>query len=178
MLSKMKKKVLSLLLIAGFGLVWTSCGNNQKKPPVNLKEKEKVELNGEVEVPYTELSGVKTIPVKLNGVSMDMIFDTGCSGMSISLNELLTMQKNGKFSENDVVGISASTIADGSVVQTGIINLSEVEIGGKEGIKIHNVQASVSLNQVAPILLGNGVLDAVASVEVDNINKTIKFKRR
>ena len=155
-----------------------SCDNKQKKPPVDLKEKEKVELNSEVEVPYTELGGVKTIPVKLNGVSMDMIFDTGCSGMSISLNELLTMQKNGKFSESDVVGISASTIADGSVVETGVINLSEVEIGGKDGIKIHNVQASVALNQVAPILLGNGVIDAVASVEVDNINKTIKFKRR
>jgi predicted aspartyl protease len=168
-----KSFALSMLFVFFF-----SCSSKEKKPPVNLKEKEIVEVNSDVEIPYTEMGGVKTIPVKLNGVSMDMIFDTGCSGMSISLNELLTMQKNGKFSENDVVGISASTIADGSVVQTGIINLSEVEIGGKEGIKIHNVQASVSLNQVAPILLGNGVLDAVASVEVDNINKTIKFKRR
>ena len=161
------------------GSIMISCGNKQKKPPVDLKDKkEKIEFSSEVEVPYTELGGVKTIPVKLNGVSMDMIFDTGCSGMSISLNELLTMQKNGKFSENDVVGISASTIADGSVVNTGVINLNEVEIGGRDGIIIHNVQASVALNQVAPILLGNGVIDAVASVEVDNINKTIKFKRR
>lgn len=164
---------MSFLLILAF-----SCTSKDKKPPVNLKDKEKVEVNNDVEIPYTELAGVKTIPVKLNGVSMDMIFDTGCSGMSISLNELLTMQKNGKFSESDVVGISASTIADGSVVKTGLINLCEVEIGGKDGIKLHNIQASVSLNQVAPILLGNGVLDAVASVEVDNVNKTIKFKRR
>ena len=174
----MRKYIVLLISIMFLGSTMISCGNKQKKPPVDLKEKEKVELTSEVEVPYTELGGVKTIPVKLNGVSMDMIFDTGCSGMSISLNELLTMQKNGKFSENDVVGISASTIADGSVVNTGVINLNEVEIGGKDGIKIHNVQASVALNQVAPILLGNGVIDAVASVEVDNINKTIKFKRR
>ena len=171
----MKKIIIALLLTALAGTINISCNNKQKKPPVDLRENT---LSSEVEVPYTELGGVKTIPVKLNGVSMDMIFDTGCSGMSISLNELLTMQKNGKFSESDVIGISASTIADGSVVKNGVINLSEVEIGGKDGIIIHNVQASVSLNQIAPILLGNGVIDAVASVEVDNINKTIKFKRR
>lgn len=174
----MKKKTLVLLSIVLLGTVFSSCENKQKKPPVDLKDKEKIELNSNVEVPYSELGGVKTIPVKLNGVSMDMIFDTGCSGMSISLNELLTMQKNGKFSESDVVGISAATIADGSVVENSLINLREVEIGGKDGIILHNIQANVALNQIAPILLGNGVLDAVASVEVDNINKTIKFKRR
>ena len=168
----MKKLTIALLSVVMLGALFSSCDNKQKKPPVDLKEKEQVELNGEVSVPYSELGGIKTIPVKLNGVSMDMIFDTGCSGMSIS------MQKNGKFSESDIVGITEATIADGSVVEKGLINLHEVEIGGKDGIILHNVQASVALNQIAPILLGNGVIDAVASVEVDNINKTIKFKRR
>lgn len=172
----MKNLTIALLSVVMLGALFSSCDNKQKKPPIDLKEQ--VELNGEVSVPYSELGGIKTIPVKLNGVSMDMIFDTGCSGMSISLNELLTMQKNGKFSESDIVGITEATIADGSVVEKGLINLHEVEIGGKDGIILHNVQASVALNQIAPILLGNGVIDAVASVEVDNINKTIKFKRR
>ena len=172
----MKKITLTLLSIVLFGAMISSCDTKQKKPPVNLKEK--LEQNSVVKVPYTELGGVKTIPVKLNGVSLDMIFDTGCSGMSISLNELLTMRKNGKFSENDVVGITEATIADGSVVEKGLINLNEVEIGGKDGIILHNVQASVALNQIAPVLLGNGVIDAVASVEVDNIDKSIKFRRR
>ncbi|MBQ8362042.1 MAG: retroviral-like aspartic protease family protein [Bacteroidaceae bacterium] len=172
----MKKLTIVLLSVVMLDALFSSCDNKQKKPPVDLKEQ--VVQNGEVSVPYSELGGVKTIPVKLNGVSMDMIFDTGCSGMSISLNELLTMQKNGKFSENDIVGITEATIADGSVVENGLINLHEVEIGGKDGIILHNVKASVALNQIAPILLGNGVIDAVASVEVDNINKIIKFKRR
>ena len=172
----MKKLTIALLSVVMIGALFSSCDNKQKKPPVDLEEKE--HANGEVSVPYSELGGVKTIPVKLNGVSMDMIFDTGCSGMSISLNELLTMRKNGKFSDNDYVGITEATIADGSVVEKGLINLHEVEIGGKDGIILHNVQASVALNQIAPILLGNGVIDAVASVEVDNINKTIRFKRR
>ena len=107
-------------------VVLCSCESKPKRPPVNFDQEDKIEVNGNVEVPYSELGGVKTIPVKLNGVSMDMIFDTGCSGMSISLNELLTMQKNGKFSESDIVGVSASTIADGSVVENAVINLREV----------------------------------------------------
>ena len=167
-------KIISLFAIFA---IFISCENKPKNPPVDLG-KSKVEIaSDDVEVPYSELGGVKTIPVKLNGVSMDMIFDTGCSGMSISLNELLTMQKNGKFSDSDIVGITESTIADGSVVEKGLINLSEVEIGGRDGIKLHNIEATVALNQVAPILLANGVLDEVASVEVDNMKKVIKFKR-
>ncbi len=130
-----------------------------------------------ISIPYREINGVKTIPVKLNGVSMDMIYDTGCSGVHLSLLELQTLYKNGKFSENDVIGTSLSQIADGSVVQNGEIILREIEIGGEDGIVLPNVDASVSLNLEAPILLGNGVLDKVAAVEVDNVKKTINFKR-
>lgn len=152
-----------------------SCNSGTKKPPVDLsKVKTKKEV---ISIPYREINGVKTIPVKLNGVSMDMIYDTGCSGVHMSLLELQTLYKNGKFSESDVIGSSLSQIADGSVVQNGVIILREIEIGGEDGIVLPNVEASVSLNQEAPILLGNGALDKVAAVEVDNVKKTINFKR-
>lgn len=170
-------KYFAALILISISLMVGACDSKKKNPPVKFNKTKQVKVMTDVEIPYQELGGVKTIPVKLNGVSMDMIFDTGCSGISISLNELLMMQKNGKFSQSDIVGVSEATIADGSVVETGVINLTEVEIGEHDGIKLHNIQASVSLNQTAPILLGNGVLDEVASVEVDNVNKVIKFKR-
>jgi len=171
------KSVLKIASVLLFSMFVCACGNKDKKPPVDLS-KAKINLAKEVVLPYQELGGVKTIPVKLNGVSMDMIFDTGCSGMSLSLNELQTMAKNGKISNTDVIGTTASTIADGTIVEQGLINLREVQIGGEDGIILYNVEAAVALNQQAPILLGNGVLDEVASVEVDNVNKKIKFKRR
>lgn len=43
---------------------------------------------------------------------------------------------------------------------------------------LHNKTATVALNQVAPILLGNAVLDELASVEVDNVKKTINFYKK
>lgn len=110
---------------------------------------------------------------------MNMIYDTGCSGLHISLNELQTLAKNDKISQEDVLGVSYSTIADGSIVQNGLINIKQIEIGsGDEIIKLENIQASVALNQDAPILLGNAVFDELASVEVDNVEKTIKFYKR
>jgi predicted aspartyl protease len=169
----MKKNAVSICII--ITIIVMSCNSSQKQPPVDLsKVKTKKEV---ISIPYREINGVKTIPVKLNGVSMDMIYDTGCSGVHLSLLELQTLYKNGKFSENDVIGTSLSQIADGSVVQNGEIILREIEIGGEDGIVLPNVEASVSLNLEAPILLGNGVLDKVAAVEVDNVKKTINFKR-
>lgn len=172
----MMKRIFVLL---GFVLLsaclMESCKQKAEKPPVDLSPK-KTESN-DVEVVYSEVAGVKTIPVKLNGVIMDMILDTGCSGISLSLTELQVMAKNGKISEKDLRGTSYAKIADGSVVENKEINIREVEIGGKNGIILHNVQASIAMNQDAPVLLGNGVLDAVASVEVDNVHKVIRFKR-
>lgn len=165
------KTTLKLLVLTLLSApIFLSCKNAEKKPPVDLNK------ISQLEIPYQEVNGVKMIPVKLNGMSVDMIFDTGSSGMSISLHELQKMQQNGQFKPGDVRGVSASTIADGSVVQTAVVNLREVEIGGSGGLLLKNVKAHVMLSNDAPLLLGNeGVLDEMATVELDNIKKTIKF---
>lgn len=83
-----------------------------------------------------------------------------------------------RLDKDDILDASYSTIADGSIVENGTINIRRIEIGGENGIILENITASISLNQVAPILLGNAVLDELASVEVDNISKTINFKKK
>ncbi len=148
-----------------------------KKAPVDLSEVVETGAQSAFEVPYREMNSLKVIPVKLNGVSTDMIIDTGCSGISLSLHELETMIKNGMFTQDDVIGTSYASIADGSIVETGVIRLSRLEIGGPEGIVLHDMEASVALNQMAPVLLGNDVLDRVASFEVDNVKKIVKFTK-
>lgn len=166
---------ISTILVVLTTIFLYSCEKKATKPPYNLDQQTKDYIS----IPYEEFGGVKTIPVKLNGVTMNMIYDTGCSGLHISLNELQTLAKNGKISQDDVLGVSYSTIADGSIVQNGLINIKQIEIGsGDEIIKLENIQASVALNQDAPILLGNAVFDELASVEVDNVEKTIKFYKR
>lgn len=168
-------KCLSIVFAIVTFISLSSCEKKASKPPYNLDQP----IKACISISYEEFGGVKAIPVKLNGVTMNMIYDTGCSGLHISLNELQTLAKNGKVSQDDVLGVSYSTIADGSIVQNGLINIKQIEIGsGDEMIKLENVQASVALNQDAPILLGNAVLDELASVEVDNVEKTINFYKK
>lgn len=168
------KRVFPILCMILGVLFVSSCENKKQAPPYNLDNLGKSSIS----IPYEEMGGVKVIPVKVNGVTMNMIYDTGCSGLHMSLNEVQTLYKNGKINDDDILDAEYSTIADGSIVQNGTLNIKEIEIGGKEGIVLHNVKASVSLNQVAPVLLGNAVLDELASVEVDNVDKTINFVKK
>lgn len=129
-----------------------------------------------IEIPYREIGGVKQIPVKINGMGFYMIFDTGCSTNLISKLELLSLIKNGVISEEDFLGVTPSTIADGSVVENLVVNLKEVILDDK--IIFSNVQASVSENIEAPLLLGNEILNQVESYEIDNNEQVIKFTLR
>lgn len=169
------KKCLSIVITIVVIICMSSCEKKATKPPYNLGQTAKTCIS----IPYEEFGGVKVIPVKLNGVTLNMIYDTGCSGLHISLNELQTLAKNGKISPDDFLEATYSTIADGSIVQNGQVLIRQIEIGnGDESIIVPDVKASVALNQEAPILLGNAVLDELASVEVDNVEKTINFYKK
>lgn len=167
-------KAISIISIFLTAIALVSCEKKAEKPPYNLDGNQTATIS----IPYEEFGGVKVIPVKLNGITMNMIYDTGCSGIHLSLNEVQTLVKNGKLDATDDLGVSYSTIADGSIVENGSINIRRIEIGGENGIVLENKTASVALNQIAPILLGNAVLDELASVEVDNVAKTINFNKK
>lgn len=164
--------IIVVFLLSSLFLI--SCGNKKQSPPVDLS---KTGNSKEVRVPFTEKAGIKTIPVKLNGLEVEMVYDSGCSGMQLSSLEVASLYKNGKFSEGDVRGAALSQIADGSIVKNVVINIREVEIGGSNGVVLKNVEATMAENPGAPIMIGNSVFDKVASVEVDNIRKCIVIKR-
>lgn len=128
----------------------------------------------ETVVPYRNDNGVKYVQVKVNGVGFEMIFDTGCSGALISIAEAKYLYEKGKLTEEDFLGTARSQIADGSIVENMVVNLKEVVIDGK--VLCPNVEATVSANINAPLLLGNEILDRVAAITIDNQNQTLKFK--
>lgn len=128
----------------------------------------------EIVVPYRNDNGVKYVQVKVNGIGFEMIFDTGCSGALISIAEAKYLYEKGKLTEEDFLGTARSQIADGSVVENMVVNLKEVVIDGK--VLCPNVEATVSGNINAPLLLGNEILDRVAAITIDNQNQTLKFK--
>lgn len=161
--------------------IWlcNACDDKPKRKPIYVGEESTTEevqyarRGDEVIVPFRKQGGVKYVSVKVNGVEFDMIFDTGCSTTLISLAEARYLYEKGKLTQEDILGVSQATIADGSIVDNIMINLKEVVIDDK--IVCYNVQAQVSSNVSAPLLLGNDVLDRTASVTVDNDNQVIKF---
>lgn len=171
----MRKYALTLSLI----IALLSCGGEKKKPIyVDIEEATEESLyaqsGDEIIVPFRNENGVKYVAVKVNGVGFEMIFDTGCSGALISVAEANYLYQKGKLTQDDILGTAQSQIADGSVVENMVVNLKEVVINDQ--ILCPNVKATVSGNINAPLLLGNEILDRLATIKIDNENETLNFK--
>ncbi len=123
---------------------------------------------------------LKTLHVKLNDTnSFDVIFDTGCSSMSISKLELADLMKSGTFQQSDIIGTQVSVMADGRQIEEPVLNIRSVTLTDTDGREhtLHDIQATVADNLSAPILIGSAVIDnfATRSYTVDTQKKTITF---
>lgn len=127
----------------------------------------------QVTIPIIRENGVITIPVTVNDVPMKFIFDTGASDISISLTEANFLAKQGSLTDDDVVGKSEFSDANGDISEGAIIRLRKVQLGN---VILHNVQASVVMNQEAPLLFGQTALSKFGKVEIDYTNNKLIFE--
>lgn len=129
-----------------------------------------------IEIPYREQGGVKYVKVEVNGMGVEMIFDTGASNTLISIAEARYLYEKGQLTADDILGKSSSRVASGDIVQNTVVRLREVVIGGR--LRCENVIATVSDNVGAPLLLGNEVLNRAAAFTIDNERKVVRFMLR
>ena len=111
--------------------------------------------------------------VKINGVDMEVIFDTGASDVVISSIEALSLLKQGKLIDDDIIGTSYYKVANGSISAGTVIRLHSVQIGTKV---LSDVRATVVDNMEAPLLLGQSALDRFSSVSIDYKNNVINIE--
>lgn len=114
--------------------------------------------------------GVSLIPCKVNGLDLELIFDTGASDVSISLNEATSMLNNGKLTKSDIIGTANYVNANGDITEGIVINIKEIEIAG---LKMTNVKASVVKNLDAPLLLGQTAISKLGKIQLDLNNNTL-----
>ena len=120
---------------------------------------------GEIVVPMEKQeNGLYLIPCKVNGVPMKFIFDTGASTVNISMTEALFLYKNGHIQESDIKGTSHAQIANGEIVENTRILLHKIDIGG---IEINDVDATVSHNLNAPLLLGQSAISQLGTIQLE-----------
>ena len=120
--------------------------------------------SGRREIRLREDNGVHYVPVKLNGVQMDFIFDTGASIILISSEEADRLYRIGKLTNADARGSAEFSDASGNVSNGAIVNIKHVEIGG---VVLRNVKAAISEKSNAPLLFGQSALSRFGKVSVD-----------
>ena len=128
---------------------------------------------GKTVVQMRKESGVYKIPVSINGVPMDFIFDTGAGLISISNVEASYLYKQGKLTDEDIIGTSDFIDANGNVSAGGIIRLKEVTISNRT---IYNINANVVNNSKAPLLFGQSALEKFGNISIDYKNNIITFE--
>lgn len=127
---------------------------------------------GHAKVHMTKEGGVYLVPIRVNGLELKFIFDTGASSISLSSAEALVMLRQGNITQDDFVGQQEFRDATGGVSVGTIIRLRSVEIGG---IELNNVEAAVVDNIQAPLLLGQTALSKFGKVTINYNSNTIEF---
>lgn len=117
--------------------------------------------------------GTFEIPCDINGLALQMVFDTGASDVTISSVEADFMFKNGYLSKKDIKGKTYYQIANGQISEGTTITLREVKIGDAV---LHNVDASVVKSQRAPLLLGQSAMERFGAITIDNQNNKLIIK--
>jgi len=103
------------------------------------------------------------VPVKLNGIPMKMMLDTGAANISISIIEYEFFKKQNLLSEK-CVGETECSIADGSIVKAYTTKIAEVELGGEV---VNDIECVVMPQSDAPLLLGMNVLRKFGNIRID-----------
>jgi len=128
---------------------------------------------GRTTVKMQKRNGVYQIPVTIDGSEMYFIFDTGAGLISISTVEATFLYKQGKLTDDDVVGKADFLDANGNISSDVIVRLKEVTIGNRT---IRNVDASVVANTKAPLLFGQSALEKFGKISIDYARGEISFE--
>jgi aspartyl protease family protein len=128
---------------------------------------------GKTEIDMIEENGVYTVPVYVNGVPMTFIFDTGASDISMSATEAGFLYKQGKLTQEDVLGEAQFSDANGDISSGTVIKLRSVRLGNRT---LTDVKASIVDNNRAPLLLGQSALARFGKISIDYQRKKIVFE--
>ena len=183
---RINKLIVGLFLIGGTVLSFSSCAHksgHHGREHVNMvrdnssererrSDRPERKVGGHTKVEMRKEGGVYLVPIVVNGLNLDFVFDTGASSISISAAEATVMARQGKITNDDVVGQAQFSDANGDVSVGTVILLRTVQIGD---ITLENVEATVVDNIQAPLLLGQTALAKFGKVTIDYNNNTIEF---
>ena len=109
---------------------------------------------------------------KVNGVDMNFMLDTGCSGVQITSAEYYYMKHLNIISDDDISGRVTCIYADNSKNDCPTMKLKSINIGG---IELKDIDCTIQENGDASLLLGQDVLKKLGEVSIDYKNNKLKI---
>ncbi|MHA8052670.1 tetratricopeptide repeat protein [Aquirufa sp. OSTEICH-129A] len=142
----------------------------QESKYIDFKKRSK-KVVGTYRIPFKSTGGgLMKVIIKINGMTLEMILDTGASNISLSQTEFDFMIKNKYISNQDIIGKDIYSLATGDSHTSRTILFKKVEIGG---LTLENVKGSFSENPNASLLLGQNFLSRFGKVIIDNEKKQL-----
>lgn len=116
------------------------------------------------------MNNVFVLPCRVNGLLLNMIFDTGADDVSLSLTDALFMIKNGYLKESDIEGKESYKTASGEIAEGTKVNIRKITFAGLE---LTNIEATIMPNDNAPLLLGQSAIRKLGKILLDPENNTL-----
>lgn len=129
----------------------------------------------QIRIPLIARGNSNIIVVKINGIlSFDFILDTGADMVLVSTDVFSTFWRAKLITDNDLIGKSHFSIADGTDVVGYKFYLREVQIGD---IILYNVEASVIAGSNGDMLLGGSVFKKIGKITIDYNNSELIIEK-
>lgn len=169
---------IAICAITAMACIATGCDNQKPSPRPDTQSIESAADSPAIAFVRPTPTSTPEVTVKMNGVPIQMLWDTGAMGSTISALEFMNLCKAGKISDSDHLADSKAVVADGSIVNVPIYMIRELTLTTTDGneIYLHNVTVSVMENIGASALLGQNIMKELPEYTFDDENNVIRFK--
>lgn len=167
-MNKIIHRIVSLITVIA---ITTSCGESKTPSPrVDEFASDTLSLSG-LMIPYEPQGDHEIVKVSFNGVTFNLLLDTGCTITTLSFDDFVAMAKEGKIRDFDYRDTDYATIADGSIMENLIFNIETITlptVNNGKPIELHDVSIAISpYSNSSPRLLGKNILDQLGNWTID-----------
>ena len=118
--------------------------------------------------------GTYFVPCTVNDLVLKVIIDTNASDVSISLNEVDYMIKNGYIKKDaDLIVTKKYNVLVNDIAEGSKVIIRKLEIGGKA---IYNIESEIDNKLSAPLIIGQSVIKKFGTFAIDFSKRTLTIK--
>lgn len=117
-----------------------------------------------VPIEMTEATGVYYVPCEIDGLPLQLVFDTGASYVSISRPMTQLLERYGYITKQDYIGTAPITVGDGYTKDYPIVNLKTVKVGN---LLVRDVQGVIIEGKNPLMMLGQSAIKKLGATTID-----------